>query len=282
MNLFSAFRTKNLKDKVSIPSKLRVDDLYISNLKPLGGMFKPAITKAGRLSLSGNTEKGLKVKVYKSFNANQIELRKAIGNSLKNENILFPNIIAHDNNYIVEEWIDGVSFSNLKKNLVEKYTPKLIDFLKKIHFEQYFLDVAKTHKNSFCYLQDYLLLRLKPWSQWEPVESLVEEWNKLDLETNNKIKLRLSHPDLSLNNLILGKDQNVYIVDNELIGVGKGWLLDVKNSFFRSKLDLPLLEPISQRFYRISWKLRLVGSALDSGDFNRAERMSKFDPINKK
>ena len=282
MNLFSAFRTKHLNDKVLIPSKLRVGDLYIGNLKPLGGMFKPAFTKAGRLSLIGNTDEGLKVKVYKSFNANQIELRKVIGDYLKNENILFPKLIAYDNNYIVEEWIDGESFSKLKNNLVEKYIPKLIDFLKRIHYEPYFLDVAKTHKNSFCYLQDYLLLRLKPWSQWEPVENLVEEWNKLNLETNYKIQLRLSHPDLSLSNLILGKDQKVYIVDNELIGVGKGWLLDVKNSFFRSKLDLPLLEPISQRFYIISWKLRLVGSALDSGDFNRAERMSKFDQIYKK
>ena len=71
----------------------------------------------------------------------------------------------------------------------------------------------------------------------EPVENLLEEWNILNLETNNQIDMRLSHPDLSLSNLIIGNDNNVYIVDNELIGVGKGWLLDEKNSFFRSKVN---------------------------------------------
>lgn len=278
MNLFSL----KSKDNVSIPSKLRVGKFYIENLKPLGGIFKPAITKAGRLSLVGKSEEGRKVKVYKSFNSNQIELRKVIGNYLKNEDVLFPKVIAYDDNFIAEEWINGESFSNLKKNFLKENTPKLINFLKKFHFEAEFLDIAKNNKNSFCYLRDYLLLRLKPWSQWEPVENLLEEWNKLNLETNQKIESRLSHPDLSLSNLILGNDQKVYIVDNELIGVGKGWLLDEKNAFFRSQVNLPELDPISYRFYIISWKLRLVGSALDSGDFARAERMSKFDSIHKK
>ncbi len=281
MNLFSVFRSKHLKDKVSIPAKLRVGDFYIGNLKPLGGIFKPAITKAGRLSLIGNSMEGRKVKVYKSFNSDQIALRKEIGDILKKDNVLFPKVIANDDKFIVEEWIGGKSFTKLNKNLITKYTPNLIKFLKKIHFEPDFLDLAKNHKNSFCYLQDYLLLRLKPWMQWEPVENLLEEWNILNLETNNQIDMRLSHPDLSLSNLIIGNDNNVYIVDNELIGVGKGWLLDEKNSFFRSKVNLPKLKPISQRFYNISWKLRLVGSALDSGDFARAERMSRFDSINK-
>ena len=174
------------------------------------------------------------------------------------------------------------NFYKNKKNLIEKDTPKLINFLKKIFFETEFLDLAKKYKNSFCYLYDYLILRLKPWCQWGPVENLLEEWNKLNLKTNYKIQPRLSHPDLSLSNLILGDDNKIYIVDNELIGVGKGWILDEKNSFFRSQVNLPELDPICQKFYNISWKLRLVGSALDSGDFDRAQRMSKFDSFNKK
>ena len=60
----------------------------------------------------------------------------------------------------------------------------------------------------------------------------IREWNILNLETNNQIDMRLSHPDLSLSNLIIGNDNNVYIADNELIGVGKGWLLDEKIPFF--------------------------------------------------
>ena len=127
-----------------------------------------------------------------------------------------------------------------------------------------------------------MILRLKPWCQWVPVQNLLEEWKKLNIATDSKIQSRISHPDLSLSNLILGDDNKIYIVDNELLGVGKGWLLDEKNSFFRSQVNIPELESICNRFYSISWKLRLVGSALDSGDFARAERMSKFDRFNKK
>ena len=282
MDIFSALLPKNQKNKVYIPSKLRVGKKYIKNLQPLGGMFKPAITKAGRLSLFGYSEEGEKVKVYKAFNSNQIKLRKVIGDYLKSENVLFPKIITSDDNFIVEKWIDGKSFSNLKKDAIEKDTQRVINFLKKIHYEPEFQDLAKTYKNSFCYLHNYLILRLKPWCQWFPVENLLEEWDKLNIATNSKIESRISHPDLSLSNLILGDDNKVYIVDNELLGVGKGWLLDEKNSFFRSQVNIPELESISNRFYSISWKLRLVGSALDSGDFARAERMSKFDTIDKK
>ena len=32
-----------------------------------------------------------------------------------------------------------------------------------------------------------------------------------------------------------------------------------------------------KNFYELSWKLRLVGSALDSGDFSRAERMAYLE-----
>ena len=61
---------------------------------------------------------------------------------LKNENVLFPKIIASDENFIVEKWINGQSFSKLKKNLIEK-DRKSNKFLKKIHFEPDFLDLSK-------------------------------------------------------------------------------------------------------------------------------------------
>ena len=76
-NLFS-------KDKLEgLPSSFRVGELEITNLNPLGGMFKKGVTKAGRISLSGNLNDGRKVKVYESFNSNQIKLRKKLGTQLK-------------------------------------------------------------------------------------------------------------------------------------------------------------------------------------------------------
>ena len=146
-----------------------------------------------------------------------------------------------------------------------------------IHFDKGFIEIAKTNRNSFCYLSDYLFIRLKPWQQWLPVEDLLKKWQASNKETQDIIESRISHPDLSLSNLILDKDKKIYIIDNELIGSGKGWILDAKNSFFRNKIPKPSFSPAVKNFYELSWKLRLVGSALDSGDFSRAERMAYLE-----
>tara|TARA_Y100001978_G_C23409199_1_gene298311 strand:+ start:60 stop:287 length:228 start_codon:yes stop_codon:yes gene_type:complete len=69
-------------------------------------------------------------------------------------------------------------------------------------------------------------------------------------------------------------NNKTYIIDNELLGVSKGWLLDERNSFFRNKVSTKISDENIKNFYNLSWKLRLVGSALDSGDFARAERMA--------
>jgi len=269
-NLFSKEKLEGL------PSSFRVGELEITNLNPLGGMFKKGVTKAGRISLSGNLNDGRKVKVYESFNSNQIKLRKKLGTQLKNEDVLLPPLIANDGNFIVEEWIAGKTLSAIKPDILEKHSGRLINFLEKIHFDSDFNKIANSYKNSFCYLSDYLIMRLKPWRKWIPVEKLLEAWNEADLETEKIIKSRISHPDLSLSNIILSPDEKIYIVDNELIGIGKGWLLDERNSFFRGKVNSRKLLNKTKKFYSLSWKLRLVGSAIDEGDFYRAERMANI------
>ena len=270
LNLFKKDKTEGL------PSSFRVGELEITNLTPLGGMFKKGVTKAGRISLSGNLTDGRKVKVYESFNSNQIKLRKKIGDQLKNEDVLFPPLLATDQNFIVEEWITGKTFSAIKTDILERQSGRLINFLRKIHFDSEFNKIANTYKDSFCYLSDYLIIRLKPWRKWFPVEKLLEAWTESDLETEKIIKSRISHPDLSLSNIILTSDERIYIVDNELIGSGKGWLLDERNSFFRGKVSPMKFENPTKNFYSLSWKLRLVGSAIDEGDFHRAERMANL------
>ena len=275
--MLSSLNSLKIKQRINIPSSLKVGDVIIENLIPLGGMFKPGITKAGRLSLFGKLKDGTKVKVYRSHNIEQINLRLKLGDIRKNEDVLFPPIIVCDNKFIVEEWIDGKLFSKLKKNSIDKYANKVIKFLEEIHYDSQYINLAKNNINSFCYLSDYLINRLKIWEQWEPVEKLLNAWIKSNEETQGIIALRVSHPDLSLSNIILNSDNKIYIIDNELIGVGKGWILDKRNSFIRSKVNIDNNNQIFNRFLELSWKLRLVGSAIDSGDFARAERLSRIN-----
>ena len=277
MHFLKSFNLFTNEKSEGIPSCFRVGKLDINNLIPLGGMFKKGVTKAGRISLSGNLSDGRKVKVYESFNSNQIKLRKKLGAQLKNEDVLFPPVLATDGNFIVEEWITGKTLSAKKPHSLEKYSERLINFLEKIHYDSDFNKIANTHKNSFCYLSDYLIMRLKPWEKWIPVENLLKAWIEADFETEETIKSRISHPDLSMSNIVLSPDEKIYIVDNELIGTGKGWLLDERNSFFRGKVSSKSLVKSIKNFYLLSWKLRLVGSAIDEGDFYRAERMADLN-----
>ena len=264
------------KEETKIPSTLRVGNTYIKKLTPLGGIFKPGITKAGRLSLSGYLNNGTRIKVYRAHSPKQIYLRRIIGDKLKNDIVLLPPVITSDDNFIVEKWIEGKSYSRIKKGILDSNTNNLINFLEKIHYQSEFLDIAKSNEKSFCYLEDYLIIRLSPWKQWTPVEKLINEWINANNTIDKILDSRISHPDLSLSNMILSNNKT-YIIDNELLGVSKGWLLDERNSFFRNKSSTKINDENVKNFYNLSWKLRLVGSALDSGDFARAERMANND-----
>ncbi len=279
MDYLKFFKLFKKETKKGLPSSFKVGELVIYDLNPLGGMFKKGVTKAGRISLAGTLNNGKKVKVYESSNPNQIKLRKILGDQLNNEDILLPSILTYDENFIVEEWIGGTSFSQLKPKFLNEYSEKFINFMNKIHYDIKFNKIADLYQDSFCYLSDYLVMRLKPWQNWAPVRTLLEEWEKSNLETEQLIKARISHPDLSLSNIILSQDNRIYIVDNELIGSGKGWLLDERNSFFREKVISPKFRNPTKNFFELSWKLRLVGSAIDQGDFYRAERMADLKRI---
>ena len=279
MDYLKFFNIFPKEKKKGLPSSFQVGELVVHNLNPLGGMFKKGVTKAGRISLAGTLNNGKKVKVYESSNPNQIKLRKILGDQLKNEDILLPSLLAYDDNFIVEEWITGTSFSHIKPKFLNEYSEKFINFIDKIHYDVQFNEIADLHQDSFCYLSDYLIMRLKPWQNWSPVGTLLKAWQKSNLETEKLIKSRISHPDLSLSNIILSQDNRIFIVDNELIGSGKGWLLDERNSFFREKVSSPKFRTPTKNFFELSWKLRLVGSAIDQGDFYRAERMADLKRI---
>ena len=276
MNSLSSLLFNYPKEETKIPSTLRVGNTYITKLTPLGGIFKPGITKAGRLSLTGYLSNGTRIKVYRAHSSKQISLRRIIGDKLKNDVVLLPPVITSDENFIVEKWIEGKSYSRIKKGILDSNINNLINFLEKIHYESEFLDIAKSNEKSFCYLEDYLIIRLSPWKQWTPVEKLINEWINANNTIDKILDSRISHPDLSLSNLILSNNKT-YIIDNELLGVSKGWLLDERNSFFRNKSSTKINDENIKNFYNLSWKLRLVGSALDSGDFARAERMANND-----
>ena len=272
-NLRSFLFKSELTD-ASLPSSMKVGSTNIFNLTPLGGIHKPGITKAGRVSLKGQLSSGEVVKIYSCYNYQQVMLRLHCGVNIFTDKVSFPPIIDHDSHMIVEKWIDhDPSIIDKKSYLSTHITNCVIEFLTHLHCYSS-NEVSDKYVNSFCYINDYLLMRLTPWKNWKPVSRLLDAWMTEDKRSNEKLLPRLSHPDLSHSNIIIGNNSKIYIIDNELLGFGKGWVVDHYNTPFRAQFPLDFPNERSNKFVELTWKLRLTGSALDSGDFHRAERMS--------
>ena len=260
-----------------LPSSIKVGSTNVFNLTPLGGIFKPGITKAGSVSLKGQLKSGESVKIYSCHNREHALLRLDCGLNVFTDKVSFPPVIDYDDHMILEKWIDSTSRLKREKiHLSKSNTESVIKFLTKLH--QYSSDNESNvqYINSFCYIKDYLLARLSPWKNWKPISTLLDAWSFADQKSDSIVLPRFSHPDLSQPNIIIARDSKIYIIDNELLGFGKGWVIDHYNTHFRSLFPLDFPDERCSKFVELTWKLRLTGSALDSGDFHRAERMASI------
>ena len=256
------------------PGTISIGGKIVTDLIPLGGYRQPGITKVGRFSFSGLCQ-GQKVKLYSAFSAKQVVLRVAFQKTSYG-NRYFPKIIAHDQTHIMEEWIDGISFKKMDEELQKQKLTEIKHFLSQCGESEELIQLAEGHQGAFCYFQDYLLKRLQRWLALDFVQQSFLSWQDIYAKVKIHIPLRLSHPDLSANNILLeNKIGRLVIIDNELLGVGQGWVLDSKNSILNefSQMEIQQIHPnpkMAVDFLNKSWRLRCIGAALDGGDFKRA------------
>jgi hypothetical protein len=256
------------------PGKITINEKVITDLVPLGGYRQLGITKAGRLSFSGVFE-GKRVKVYSTYSADQAKLRASIESTDLGRQF-FPRVIVSDKTYIVEEWVDGLPLKKIDRSEFERATEEIERFLSECRNSKELIQMAAHHIGAFCYFQDYLIKRLEPWCVLDFVREFILSWQEAYERMKDNIEVRLSHPDLSAKNILLeNKTRRVVVIDNELLGVGHGWILDRKNSIFNDSCQIKLerihSDPkIAVDFLNKSWRLRYIGSALDAGDFQRA------------
>ena len=263
----------------NIPGELVISGKVITNLEPLGGYHKPATTKAGRLSLSGTLSGGPRVKVFSSFGYKQLALRLAVQQLQPIAGLHFPRVLAFDDHFIAEEWIEGAPLKKQPLAHLQTASNTVSEFLQACAIDASLQHLALQHQSSFCYLDDYLLARLQPWAPWQPVEKLLREWHFARHEVEKKLPVHLSHPDLSLANLVVQRGTSqLFVIDNELLGVGLGWVLDCKNAFISEYSQSTIWDEPTRHFANLAWRLRLVGSALDAGEFNRAAVIALGDP----
>ena len=254
------------------PGRITVNGKVITDLVPLGGYRQPGITKAGRVSFSGLFE-GKRVKVYSAYSAGHAALRVSLESTDLGQQF-FPRIIASDKTHVVEEWIDGLPLNKLDSSSFERAGDEIKGFLSECQNSKELIQVAAHHGGSFCYFQDYLIKRLEPWRVLDFVREFILSWQDAYEKVKDDIEPRLSHPDLSEVNILMEKQTGrIIVIDNELLGVGRGWVLDRRNSFlkdFSENTKAYSNREIEKGFLNQSWRLRLTGSALDAGDFKRA------------
>lgn len=258
------------------PGKITVDGRVIADLVPLGGYRRPGITKAGRVSFSGMFE-GKRVKVYGTYSADHAKLRLSLEPTDLGRQF-FPRLIASDETHIVEEWIDGVPLKKVEGSLFERAAGEIERLLYECRNSRELIRLAANHAGAFCYFQDYLVRRLEQWCVLDFVRQFVLSWQEAYDRVKDRIEVRLSHPDLSAANILLEKKSGRFVViDNELLGAGRGWILDRRNSFLKDSAggrENHADSGLDKGFVNESWRLRLLGSALDAADFERAHTIA--------
>lgn len=264
-----AYMVRNLR----LPGSMIVSGKQITDLKVLGNAATPGITKARRLSLRG-LYNGRPVKIYSAFSPAQVALRLDI-QKVHLSSVAFPEVIAADDCLIVEAWIDGDSIHALSSAQREAAQVSVRIFLEECQQSETLLALAREHTQSFCYFHDYLLARLRLWRHLQPVDKVLMAWQQAYALLSPALPQYLSHPDLSAANLIREKGTGkLYVVDNELLGVGHGWVLDRLNSCL-AESDISMLpqQDVPGGFVELSWRLRKLGSAFDAYDFSRVEQL---------
>lgn len=258
----------------NFPGSIQVGGREITQLRPLGGYHRLGVTKAGRLSFAGLCD-GRKVKVYSVFSPAQAALRQSI-QMLDFQSCMFPELIAIDENLVVEAWVEGASIASLNGTPKREAERAVKTFVQENLLRSELLGLARDHQGSFCYLNDYLIKRLGGWRHWDVVAGFLERWQGSYSTVAEQLPSHVSHPDLSAANLVLERDtKRLIIVDNELLGVGQGWILDGRNSLLKSDISSQVFRRVPIEFVECTWKLRQLGSALDAEDFSKVLKICR-------
>ena len=134
------------------------------------------------------------------------------------------------------------------------------------------LKMAELHSGSFCYFKDFLNNRLGEFKNLRKLGKLQDTW--LATYNGNAFSLinRLCHPDITKPNIVLEDGTNMlYIVDNELLSVGIGWILDWHNSFlYNENLTSPdYVKEVPKKLIEQAWLYRRICSATENNNLSK-------------
>ncbi len=246
-----------------------IGGLDLTNVRPIYDRDKIGLSKIGIPSFYGFYKKQ-KVKIYGVLSIEQVKIRQEI--SQLSKGLYLPNVLGYSDNIIVQEWVDGTLGTRLKKEKRKELCAEI----------QHFLNSNKRNtpytidKNRLFSESDYLLYlysRTDQFSFLDPIKKFRMYWMEEYQKNKHNTLAQVHHSDLSLENIVLNSvDNRFYLIDNEHLHYGAGWLLDYRNSLlYTLKLrDKYYYKECLPDFTEHCWRLRQIGTKLLNGDTQKA------------
>ncbi len=247
-------------------------------------MVKPnkGLTKAGRLCLFAYMD-GKPVKIYECSNEIHANYINIISNYFS---AYFPDVYLRAGKYLVTEWVDGVQLRNSSK-LDLDLLKSMAKYQAKLHA---YTDYEKDDVG-FDYIQ-FLFYRLNKYRGFFPLSDELNCIKKMPLCEVNLQKSAVSHPDITLQNLIKCKTSAFKIIDNELLTNNNYFHIDLfntlnsiscenhsaiyLNSYMENGGDLKQILDNS-KYYSCIWKLRMLGSCAQAGDYQELAKLNSIE-----
>jgi thiamine kinase-like enzyme len=205
----------------------------------------------------------------------------------------FPKVLHVQGSHVVAEWIQGTP---LNARLIQKDNRLILKTAQMqtlLHMTT--LQEVPPGFDYSSFLQDRLKKYLGPFS---PVQTILNMTALCRNHASLGQTARISHPDITPRNLVIESETGeLKLIDNELLGYNDYYLIDLFNTYHSfdgvedagnayieayriSGGDLsPLLE--QPDLFLALWKLRRIGSLLQSGRMGEALQLAETSDTNK-
>ncbi|MEJ6390308.1 hypothetical protein [Gymnodinialimonas ulvae] len=221
--------------------------------------------KAGRAVITG-LYNGVRVKAFQAHSV-QHAIFISDASSLLPE--IFPHVHGIYGRWIFAEWAEGTH-----KGVTYESSLNLFSQLHAV-------DLKHLPATGFDYLEDYIIPR---FLEAATLAGKADKYQSHIYEViNHSAPRQLSHPDLTLANVVYSR-KNLVSIDNELLSSGKLPLLDACNCaksldrssrevFWEDWIATRQPDEIEIRNTSIAWLFREVGSCFISGRFDRCNSL---------
>ncbi len=184
-------------------------------------------------------------KMYEALSAGRAKEIAQITNFLSDHNINIPKCLCTFDKYILAEWIDGdrLSFKNTE------HVQQAARYQAQIHGQAL---TDRWHVTEFKHLTWLIDYFIKVASKFYKQKRLVRITDSILRLKPPSLLPRIANPDFICSNLVIDKDANIYIIDNEFLYKSVGFEYDIYNIMRVSLKEDNLVDQYLAEYERVA------------------------------